>query len=156
MQILIPSSTPLQVSWCIWGGEYSNRGQQEGKTAHNQVRLHFSGLLVGVRHEAAHKVRLAVVQLRTSGHQAIKTIKAKMVEHSDAKAVNVKRQSRDIHNPDLSHQLHEGDKINGGDRLPAAFLLLLSFFFWGLVGRFRQCETLHQFETLLKPAFAEY
>ena len=52
----------------------------KGKTAHNQVWLHFSGLLVGVRHEAAHKVRLAVVQLRTSSH-AIKTIKAKVVEH---------------------------------------------------------------------------
>ena len=44
---------------------------------------------------------------------------------------------------DLSHQLHEGDKINGGDSLPAPFLLLLAFFFWGLVERFQQYETLH-------------
>ena len=53
---------------------------------------------------------------------------------------------------DLSHQLHERDKVNGGDSLPAAFLLLLAFFFWGLVERFdnvRHCIGMKLYRNLL-------
>merc|ERR1719397_1444227 len=49
IQILIPSSTPLQVSWCMMSGG-----------------LHLAGLLVGVGHKATHKVGLAGVE---GGHQ---------------------------------------------------------------------------------------
>merc|ERR1719322_969118 len=49
MQILMPSSTPLQVSWCMMRGG-----------------LHLAGLLVGVGHKATHEVGLARVE---GGHQ---------------------------------------------------------------------------------------
>ena len=48
---------------------------------HDKEGVHLSWLLVGVWHEAAYKVRLTVVQLRTTWSAGKKTIKAKMVEH---------------------------------------------------------------------------
>ena len=46
------------------------RGMEEKNIyTHNQMGFHFSRLLVGVWHEATHKVGLAVVQLKVWSHQ---------------------------------------------------------------------------------------
>ena len=76
----------------VWESSHCNSDSFEdsvaGELVHDQWSLHLSGLLVGVRHQAAHKVWLASVE--------------------------------------GGHKLGERHKVDGGDRLSAALLLLLS------------------------------
>ena len=138
MQILIPSSTPLQVSWCIirghstwwwwWWWWWENEGDEGDR------KFHLSRLLVGVWHKATHKVGLAVVQgglhknmLSQNMYDIWYNILLCRVVCTRIYSAFSIRLNRIVH----YHQLNEWHKVDRGDSLAAALLLLLSLLLRG-------------------------
>ena len=77
---------------------------------HDERGLHLAGLLVGVWHQATHKVWLAVMQ-------------------GGLRQISIKFQPEK--NLFISHhQFHKGDKVDGRHGFSSALLLLLSLLLW--------------------------
>ena len=116
MQILMPSSTPLQVSWCMMSGHstcYPN-GQCRQRSS-SCVTVTSPGFLwvFGTRQRTKWGSQLCLT------NQLLYLCINDFTMNAD---VNEGHQSR--------HQLDEGDEVDGGDSLAATLLLLLALLFW--------------------------